>query len=702
MRSNLKWRLVTLLAVTAVTVAALPGPAVAVPVELDAVKDGPIDLATSTYVCDTDPARATVPGMIARGIAQQGPVEPTNHGGDMAFWGDRALIACGADDGDLRNDGFAIVDISEPNAPNKVGHFACTASASDVGIWGDLVFMAVDRNSDASTRGPEGEACDAPTVAAARVRDITTDPDDKIFVGVRVVRIDENKVDETGAFEPAEIVNIPLGGVGAHNITLVPDIENLDANGNPKNVLVYASMPAIRPNDLPVVGNEVPVVGKVNETPPLRNQLLAVPLDNPAAYKTQPLWTGDVATCHDISFFLPRGLMACNRGVVGTMLMDVRAGDGIGVNDDELYVGIEDSLDDSRPSLRNPRVIAFLRSHAEGPSFPVTGRLGSTTAIYAHHSSAFSWDGTKLVVSDENFWYGYSTNTCPADPEPIAGSLFFYDISNLPELIRKNVAKEHIDPVAHQLPPPVNGNGACMSKQLNVLPLRDGRDVLVASWVGGGTSVVDFTHLNGIKQLAYYAASPGTDYRSFVWSSYWYNGRIYANNVTGCGFVNVVCGGAINRGLDIFTLGNQGKMDLSRALTMPYFNFGLQECLPGDFGDAHDARVDYSGEPASDLPLPDFSCATATEREPTTLTFQVVGPGGSRHELRAQLNETASGAPVEGRSVSFLANGKEFAVGVTDATGFSTVSIPPSLRGDGNVYSAMFSGDDSYEASTSA
>lgn len=691
MRRNLKWQLVTLLTVTTLAVAALPAQGLAVPVELDPVKDGPIELTTRTYACDTDDVRATVPDMMARAIGQQGDVEPTNHGGDMAFWGDRALVGCGADDGDLRNDGFAILDISNPGAPEKIGHFACTASASDIGIWGDLVFMAVDRNSESSFRGPEGPACDAPVVAAARADGQTFLPD-PTFVGVRIARVDENKVDNTGNLTPTEIVNVPLDGVGAHNITLVPDVENLDADGNAKNVLVYVSMPRVRREETEIV----------------KNRLLVVPLDDPGRYQSHELSAGNVGGCHDISFFLPRGLMACNRGLVGTMLMDIRSGDGIGVKDDAPLSEDEEKagLTELTPSLRNPRVIAFLRSHAEGPKFPVTGKLGARSGIYAHHSSAFSWDGTKLVVSDENFWYGNATQSCPTRAtasEPNAGSLFFYDISKLDELIDKTGDKEDIDPATYQLPPPVMGNGWCSSKQLNVLPLPDGTDILVASWIAGGTSVVDFTDLKAVSEIAYYAASPGTDNRSFVWSSYWYNGRVYANNASGC-IHNVVCGGAINRGLDVFTLSNTDNRDLSEALTLPYFNFGLQECLPGDFGLAHDYRAKISDDPSehAKLPPPDFSCPTASEPEATTLTLEVVGPGGSRHELRAQLSEAESGAPVEGRSVSFLANGVEFAVGVTDAAGWAAATIPPSLRGEGTVYSATFFGDDRYGASTSA
>jgi hypothetical protein len=68
----------------------------------------------------------------------------------------------------------------------------------------------------------------------------------------------------------------------------------------------------------------------------------------------------------------------------------------------------------------------------------------------------------------------------------------------------------------------------------NIIPV-DGRYLLVAAWYGGGTSVVDFTNPAAPVEVAYYdATSPSAN----TWSSYWYNGHIYANDMT--------------RGVDVF------------------------------------------------------------------------------------------------------------------------------------------------------
>ncbi|WP_165823083.1 hypothetical protein [Micromonospora globispora] len=53
-----------------------------------------------------------------------------------------------------------------------------------------------------------------------------------------------------------------------------------------------------------------------------------------------------------------------------------------------------------------------------------------------------------------------------------------------------------------------------------------GRNILVASAYGSGTSVVDLTDPRAPKEIGYY------DMRSNQWSTYWYNGLIVANDIS--------------------------------------------------------------------------------------------------------------------------------------------------------------------------
>jgi hypothetical protein len=63
----------------------------------------------------------------------------------------------------------------------------------------------------------------------------------------------------------------------------------------------------------------------------------------------------------------------------------------------------------------------------------------------------------------------------------------------------------------------------------NIVPVL-GRYLLVAAWYYGGTSVVDFTNPMQPTEIAYYDPE-GSPTSGETWSSYWYNGKIYANDM---------------------------------------------------------------------------------------------------------------------------------------------------------------------------
>ena len=78
----------------------------------------------------------------------------------------------------------------------------------------------------------------------------------------------------------------------------------------------------------------------------------------------------------------------------------------------------------------------------------------------------------------------------------------------------------------------------CSVHNGNIIPVN-GRYLLVAAWYGGGTSVIDFTDPAHPVEIAYYVAT-GRGRRADTWSSYWYNGKIYANDIA--------------RGVDVFDI----------------------------------------------------------------------------------------------------------------------------------------------------
>jgi hypothetical protein len=70
-----------------------------------------------------------------------------------------------------------------------------------------------------------------------------------------------------------------------------------------------------------------------------------------------------------------------------------------------------------------------------------------------------------------------------------------------------------------------------------------GRDIFVQAWYQGGVSVIDFTDSQNPFEIAYFDRGP-VDEKHLVlggyWSTYWYEGRIYATEIA--------------RGLDVLEL----------------------------------------------------------------------------------------------------------------------------------------------------
>ena len=66
-----------------------------------------------------------------------------------------------------------------------------------------------------------------------------------------------------------------------------------------------------------------------------------------------------------------------------------------------------------------------------------------------------------------------------------------------------------------------------MSHNASVIPVK-GRDIMTASYYQGGNTVVDFTDLDNVRERAHSDLEDATGLAD-SWSTYWYNGRAYAN-----------------------------------------------------------------------------------------------------------------------------------------------------------------------------
>lgn len=144
------------------------------------------------------------------------------------------------------------------------------------------------------------------------------------------------------------------------------------------------------------------------------------------------------------------------------------------------------------------------------------------------HSATFSWDGSIVAFGDESGGGGAARCT---NPDDLQGRIWFVDAATGGLLAN------------YKIPRVVSGT--CTMHNFNFVPKRDGGNVLVSSAYNGGTTVVDVDALiagatPAQAEIGFYQPHGGS-----AWSSYWYNGRVYANDIV--------------RGLDTFLLSDKAR-----------------------------------------------------------------------------------------------------------------------------------------------
>jgi hypothetical protein len=146
------------------------------------------------------------------------------------------------------------------------------------------------------------------------------------------------------------------------------------------------------------------------------------------------------------------------------------------------------------------------------PEHPVVTAHIYNPLISIWHGSAFTWDGKIVAFGDESG--GAGAPACLGKRLPV-GAIWFYEVSDpAVPLGHYNIPRRHLT--------------SCTAHNFNVVPVSR-RYVLVSAWYPGGTTVVDFSDPSQPLELGYYQAAgpPEAD----TWSSYWYNGFIYANDI---------------------------------------------------------------------------------------------------------------------------------------------------------------------------
>jgi hypothetical protein len=146
------------------------------------------------------------------------------------------------------------------------------------------------------------------------------------------------------------------------------------------------------------------------------------------------------------------------------------------------------------------------------------------------HSATFNNEGTKVVFTDE--WGGGGRPRCRSIDPPTWGADAIFDIVD-----HKLQFKGY-----YKMPAPQTELENCVAHNGSLIPVP-GRDIMVQAWYQGGLSVFDFTDSAKPTEIAYFDRGP-IDGKSMhgggFWSTYWFNGAIYASELT--------------RGIDVFKL----------------------------------------------------------------------------------------------------------------------------------------------------
>ena len=194
---------------------------------------------------------------------------------------------------------------------------------------------------------------------------------------------------------------------------------------------------------------------------------------NPKKLKVAATFKPNQTGCHDISFA---------KAADGDHMLGFCAGGG--------EVTIWDVTDPLAPSIT---------AHGFTPSF-------------FPHAAVPTPDGEYLVMTDEAF----VAHDCVGGP---TGSVWVYDIRT-PEL---PLLVGHWGPQRGAAPVGTAASDWCTAHNLNFV--GKSRKAVI-SWYTGGTSVVDFENPSLPEEVAYFMPDDADS-----WSSYWYDGLIYINDL---------------------------------------------------------------------------------------------------------------------------------------------------------------------------
>jgi hypothetical protein len=455
-----------------------------------------------------DPRAALAPGLNDPGIAKLGvdltahrdkpagffdPANPGSFGfvnSDLAFEGDHAFIG--------NFNGFQIYDISNPDSPALVTAVVCPGGQGEVSVYGNLLFMSAEETRARTDCG----APSAPAGSPLRFRGVRIFDISNIASPVQVATVqtcrgshthtllksphdDANLyvyVNGTGGVRPATELAGCMG-LAAPLTTPQPDV------GQSQFLIEVIKVPLAAPQNAAVVHK-----ARLMQVGDIINGLQNGPTtpQHPSNTNWSPSPSSD--SCHDITVFPAK---------------DIAAGacEGNGI-----LIDISDPEHPTRISaVADPRFAYW-------------------------HGATFSNDGDTVIFTDE--WGGGTAPRCRATDDLSWGANAIYTIEGGQFVFRSYV----------KMPASQTNQENCVSHLPSLIPVP-GRDIITQAWYQAGTSVIDFTDPANPKEIGYYDRGPisaGGLVLGGLWSSYYYNGRIF--------------GSEIARGFDVWKLTPTGEL----------------------------------------------------------------------------------------------------------------------------------------------
>ena len=179
----------------------------------------------------------------------------------------------------------------------------------------------------------------------------------------------------------------------------------------------------------------------------------------------------------------------------------------------------------------------------------------------------------------------------------------------------------------YKMPAPQTKTENCVAHNGSIVPIP-GRDIFVQAWYQGGISVIDFTDSKNPIEIAYFDRGPIHETQLVLggfWSTYWYQGKIYATEIT--------------RGLDVLELLPSEFLTANEiaaaALADPGETFNPQQQFPVRWPDSPLVARAYIDQLRRDQVL--------SEEDLMMLeTFATALEDGFAPDHLAQLNQTLS------------------------------------------------------------